>query len=153
MAAIEDSPMTPERWINNLVEVANDIADRRHQEARWLAPDALPWEHPYELIDDLDAYALEHFIEAFRQTFSPEQGAVITQFRDDFEGFCSRAPQTLDSLTVLSDPDWEAFRQSAWNFARVFNGHWPRPDSREQAEELLRLWTQAYAAKSKQAHP
>jgi hypothetical protein len=39
----EIPPMTPERWIANLIDAANDIANKDIQESRWLAPDAYAW--------------------------------------------------------------------------------------------------------------
>lgn len=34
----EIPPITPERWLSNLVEAMSEIADTEHQEGSWLAP-------------------------------------------------------------------------------------------------------------------
>lgn len=58
-------PITPQRWLMNLLEVAAEIADKNKQEERWLAPDAKAWEHPEELINTVEDCVLDGFIEAF----------------------------------------------------------------------------------------
>lgn len=60
----------PDRWINNLLDAAKAIADRKYQESRWLDPDAFAWESPDEAINALDDSVLNGFIEQFSESFS-----------------------------------------------------------------------------------
>src|SRR5579875_3420777 len=149
MTASNISPITPQRWLSNLLEVAGAIADRRMQEERWRAGTWNIWEHPDELINTVDDYVLDGFIEAFASTFTPEQEAVIRQFREEFEGFCTAAPESLDPRAVLVDPKWAMVRKRADAFVAAFKDHWPDPSSKEEADRLLEVWMRAYAEKSK----
>ena len=58
--------MTPQMWIGNLLEAAQDIADREKQERRWRAPDRYVWECPDELINVVfDDCAFDLFLEKY----------------------------------------------------------------------------------------
>lgn len=149
MATPKSSPMTPQRWISNLLEVAETIADRRMQEERWRNGTWNIWEHPEELINTVDDYVLDGFIEAFTSTFKPEQEIAVRQFQDELEGFCSAMPQSLNPIEVLDDPRWELVRRSANGFIAAFKGCWPEAASLEEANRLLDEWMKAYAEKSK----
>jgi hypothetical protein len=119
-------PMTPERWIANLVEAAADIADKEHQELRWLAPDAYAWERPEELINVLfDDCAFELFVEEYASTFSEEQRQTALGLRDEMISYCAATPSYLDPVEVLADPRWESIRQKAAAFVAAFKEKWP----------------------------
>lgn len=148
MAASDISPITPQRWISNLLDVAEAIADRRMQEDRWRSGTWNTWEHPDELINTVDDYVLDGFIEAFASTFTPDQEIAIRRFQNEFEKFCSETPQSLNPAEVLVDPRWELLRQRADTFIAAFKGRWPDDDSKEKANRLLQEWMQAYAGKS-----
>ncbi|MFZ0664056.1 MAG: hypothetical protein WAM66_15310 [Acidobacteriaceae bacterium] len=149
MADSSNSPITPRRWISNLLEVADDIANRRMQEDRWRAGTWNIWEHPEEPINTVDDHVLNGFIEAFESTFTPDQEIASHQFQDELDGFCSASPQSLNPAEVLDDPQWELVRLRADAFISAFKDRWPEPASKEEADRLLREWMQAYAEKSK----
>lgn len=119
------SQIPPERWIGNLIEVASEIADRQHQEERWLAPDRHAWERPEELICDIDGYVLNGFIEKFSATFSEDQRSAALEFRDELSDFCDNTPDNLDPATVLADTRWDVVRQKATAFVKAFKDRWP----------------------------
>ncbi|MGB6160746.1 MAG: hypothetical protein WBH45_20810, partial [Acidobacteriaceae bacterium] len=73
MSPADIPPLTPERWIDNLLGAIGDLADKHHQEERWSAPDAYAWENPNELICCVDDCDFELFLTEFAPTFSPEQ--------------------------------------------------------------------------------
>src|SRR5580692_5898888 len=95
-------PMTVERWLSNLLEIAAAIADKQEQERRWLAPDAYAWERPEELINTLfDGYVFEGFIEEYLATFSTEQCQAALSLRDELNRYCDDKPQQrLDPAKV-----------------------------------------------------
>jgi hypothetical protein len=120
------TPQIPaERWIGNLLEAAQMIADKEYQESRWLAPDALPWETPDELINTLDDCVFEGFIEQFLDSFSVIQAEAATRFRDEVNQYCKVTPQHLEPAMVLADPRWEKVREEASAFIQAFQGKWP----------------------------
>ena len=126
--------MTPELWIANLVEAATDIADKQHQEIRWLAPDAYAWERPEELINVLvDDCVFEGFLNEYASTFSEEQRGAAFALRDELNRFCDATPPSLDPVQVLVDQRWESIRQRATTFIQAFKGKWPMhsPDGNE----------------------
>ncbi len=149
MAVSNSSPMTPQRWISNLLEAAEAIANKQMQEDRWRAGTWNLWEHPDELINTVDDYVLDGFVEAFASTFTPVQEIAIHQFQDEFTRFCSATPQLLNPAEVLVDPQWELLRQRTDTFIAAFKGCWPDDVSKEEANRLLQEWMQAYAEKSK----
>jgi hypothetical protein len=113
-------------WIANLVEVAEDIANRQHQELRWMAPDAHAWERPEELINVLfDDSVFEGFLEEYSSTFSAEQRRIAFKLRDDINRYCGTTLIKLDPQEVLADPRWETIRQEAAAFVAAFKGKWP----------------------------
>ena len=59
MAATDIAPMTPERWLSNILDALDQIADKERQERRWLASDAYAWECPEELINTVDDVVFE----------------------------------------------------------------------------------------------
>jgi hypothetical protein len=113
------------RWISNLVEVTTLIADRAYQEQRWLAPDRYVWERPEDLINDVDAYVLEGFIEEFMPTFSTSQREAAIGFKIALDDFCEKSPNSLDPVAVLNDDRWNTVRQEAAKFVSAFKGKWP----------------------------
>jgi len=125
MSPADIPPLTPERWIDNLLGAIGDLADREHQEERWLAPDACAWENPNELISRVDDCNFELFLTEFAPMFSPEQQEAALNFRGEFDSFCNSTPQVLTAKDVLSDPRWERVRQRAAEFAGAFKGKWP----------------------------
>lgn len=149
MAVPSSSPMTPQRWISNLLEIAEAIADRKIQEERWRTGTWNIWEHPEELINTVGDYVLDSFIEAFANTFTPDQGIAIRRFQDELERFCSATQQSLDPVRVLVDPQWEMVRKRADAFVVAFKDCWPEPTSKSEVDRLLQDWMQAYAEKSK----
>ena len=48
MSRMDIPELSPERWITRLLEAIANIANREHQEKRWLAQDAQAWECPDE---------------------------------------------------------------------------------------------------------
>jgi hypothetical protein len=119
-------PMTPERWISNLLEVAEAIADKEHQERRWRAPDRKPWECPDELINVVfDDCGIDLFLQEYAATFAPEQRTAAFSFRDALNDLCHGTPQILDSAATLTDPRWAIARQKAAEFVGTFKGKWP----------------------------
>jgi hypothetical protein len=121
-------PMTAERWLSNLLEAAADIADKQHQELRWLAPDAYAWERREELINVLfDDCVFEGFIEEYSHTFSKEQSRTAFDLRDELNGYSDATPQWLDPAEVLADPRWESIRQKAIAFVAAFKDKWSEP--------------------------
>jgi hypothetical protein len=133
----------PERWISNLLEVATLIADRKMQEEKWAAGTWNIWEHPDEMINTLDAYVLDGFIEAFPSIFSPGQESAARRLLDELNKFCASAPVHLDPAKLLFDPSWERFRQSADEFIREFSRRWPAPGTEGQARKLVDDWMRA----------
>ncbi len=126
--------MTPERWIANLVEAANEIANREKQERRWLAPGALAWENPAELICSLyDDCAFERFLDEYGSTFSEEQCKSAFELKDEMNRFNEAMPQWLKAGEVLADPRWESIGRKAAAFVEAFNGKWPIGSSQTNA--------------------
>jgi hypothetical protein len=115
----------PDRWINNLLDAARAIADKKYQESRWLDPDAFVWESPDEAINALDDSVLNGFIEQFSESFSAEQAKAVTDFRDEVGRYCKSTPQHLDPTMVLADPRWDVVRNKASAFLQAFAGKWP----------------------------
>lgn len=121
-------PQIPaERWIGNLLEAAELIANREYQKTRWLAADAYAWETPDEAINTLDDYVLDGFIEQFADSLSPAQLNAVTAFRDEVDRYCRSTPQHLEPVKVLADPAWEIVRQKASDFVGAFKEQWPPP--------------------------
>jgi hypothetical protein len=126
MTACEDiTPITPERWLKNLLDVLGQIADSERQERRWLAPDAYAWECPDELICTVDDAVFEGFLERYALTFSDEQREAAFGFRDAFTNYCDSTPQHLDPAETLADPRWDFVRQKAAAFILAFSYKWP----------------------------
>jgi hypothetical protein len=144
-------PITPERWISNLLEVAMSIADRRMQEDKWAAGTWNIWEHPDEMVNTVDAYVLDGFIEAFPTILSPEQKSSAQRFRDDVNHFCASSADTLVPAELLSDPNWERVRQSAADFVQAYAGKWPEPGSEDRARELVAVWMDTVAKRNAKA--
>jgi hypothetical protein len=120
------SPMTPERWISNLLEAATDIADKKRQELRWTAPDRYAWERPEEVINVLlDDSVFEGFLEKYASSFSDQQRQAAFQLRDAMNKYCDDTPTWLEPSEVLADARWEAIRQDAAEFIVAFKGKWP----------------------------
>jgi hypothetical protein len=122
-------PQIPaERWVGNLLEAAELIADRELQETRWLAADAYAWETPDEAINSLGDFVLDGFVEQFADSFSPAQFVAVTAFRDEVDRYCRSTPRSLDPADVLADPAWGVVRQKASEFVCAFKGKWwPSP--------------------------
>lgn len=126
MTTREDIPqITPERWLNNLLDVLGQIADRERQERRWLAPDAYASECPGQLICTVDDGVFEGFLERYAPTFSDEQREAAFAFRDAFNNFCDSTPQRLDTAETLAAPRWDFVRQKASAFILAFSNKWP----------------------------
>jgi hypothetical protein len=123
----EVPPITPQRWVANLLQAVADIADRENQERRWLAPDAQAWECPGELINVnvVDDCVFDGFIEKYASTFSDEQQKTAAQFKDELTHYCAMTPQHLEPADVLADPKWERVRQKAGAFLVAFRDKWP----------------------------
>jgi hypothetical protein len=120
------SQIPRERWIANLVDVAQDIANKEHQEHRWLALDRYAWEGPSELIcAAFDDYVIEGFIEEFSPAFSEAQRSAALGFRDELNDYYDHTRQNLDPAVVLADPRWEGVRQRAVAFVAAFRDKWP----------------------------
>jgi hypothetical protein len=127
-------PFTPERWLANLIEAADQIADKEHQEGRWTAPDALAWENPAELICSLyDDCAFERFLDEYDSTFSEEQRKSAFELKDEMNCFNEATPQWLKAAEVLADPRWESIRRKAAAFSEAFKGRWPIGSSQTSA--------------------
>jgi hypothetical protein len=122
--------ITPERWLANLLNVASRIADKGHQERRWLAPDAFAWENPGELINVLSDCVFDDFITQYERTFTGEQRAAALGFRDAVNCFGEATPQRLDPVEVLADVRWAAVRQQAAAFVAAFKDNWPESSAR-----------------------
>jgi hypothetical protein len=144
-------PITPERWISNLLEVSKLIADRRMQEDKWAAGTWSIWEHPDEMVNTVDDYVLDGFIEAFPAILSPEQKTSAQRLLDEVNHFCASSPDTLEPAELLSDPNWERVRQSAAKFVTAFSGRWPAPGTEARARELVDEWMRAYAKRNAMA--
>ena len=141
-------PITPERWISNLLEAAGAIANKTLQEERWATCTWNIWEHPDELINTVDACVLDGFIEAFASTFNTEQSAAIQEFSKELDKFCIESPKSLDPTQVLADPKWAIVRQQAATFVQAFQNRWPRPGSEDDANQLLQIWMKTFPRKS-----
>jgi hypothetical protein len=126
--AMKESQIPAERWIENLLWAAEQIADRGFQETRWLAPDAKAWESPDEAINSLDHFVLDGFAEQFADSLSPAQIKAVIEFRDEVDRYCGSTPRHLEPLNVLADPAWEVVRQRASEFVHAFKGKWPTPN-------------------------
>lgn len=140
-------PLTPERWISNLLEAAGAIANKTMQEERWATGTWNIWEHPDELINTVDAYVLDGFIEAFASTFNTEQNATIQEFSKEFDKFCVESPKSLDPTQVRADPQWAILRQRAAIFIQAFQGRWPELVSEDEANQLLQIWMKTFPRK------
>jgi hypothetical protein len=125
MSRIDIPELTPERWIANLLEAISNIANREHQEERWLAQDAQAWECPDELINVLDDCVFDGFVEKYAPTFSDEQQKAAFEFKDDLTRYCAMTPQHLESAKVLADPRWDGVRRKAEAFVAAFRDKWP----------------------------
>jgi hypothetical protein len=129
MTATDIAPITPERWLSNILDALGQIADKERQERRWLASDAYAWECPEELINSVDDVVFEGFLERFTPTFSKEQQEAAFGFRDALNEYCERTPQHLDRAETLADPGWDFVRQKAAAFVAAFSQKWPSSDS------------------------
>src|SRR4051794_14586102 len=109
-------PITPELWIENLLEAIGMVADRDHQESRWLAEDALAWEKPEELINVIDDCVFDGFLEKYDPSFSEDQRSAALSFRDYLSYFCDSTLGSLDPAQVLKDPKWAELRRRAAAF-------------------------------------
>jgi hypothetical protein len=138
-------PITPERWVSNLLEIATSIADRRMQEDKWAAGTWNIWEHPDEMVNTVDDHVLDGFIEAFPTILSPEQELSAQRFRDEVDSFCKSSADTLEPAELLSNPNWERVRRSADEFIKQFAGRWPPPGKEDRARELVDEWMRAVA--------
>ena len=114
-----------QRWINNLLEAADAIANKQDQQSRWLAADRAAWESPDEAINTLDDYVLDGFVEEFSASFSVDQAKAVTEFRDEVDRFCKATPRHLDPAMVLTDARWDTVRNRATAFLGAFRGKWP----------------------------
>jgi len=123
--AMKDPQISAELWIENLLWAAEQIADRKFQESRWLAADRYAWESPNEAINTLDDFVLDGFIEQFAESFSPPQAVAVIAFRDEVDRFCKASPKDLEATQVLADPGWQAVRSKACAFVKAFKGRWP----------------------------
>jgi hypothetical protein len=124
MSSKDISPITPQLWLVNILEVVEAIADRENQERRWLASDAYAWERPEELINCLDDVVFDGFIKDFAQTFSEPQRQAAIGFQSAVDDFCSTTPQWLDPAETLADPRWWSIRRKAEQFIEAFQGKW-----------------------------
>jgi len=129
MTAEEVPPMTPERWLANILDVTAQIADRERQERRWLAPDVYAWECPDELICSLDDVVFDGFLERYTPTFSAEQREAALGFRDALNQYCDITPHHLDPGKTLADPRWDFVRRKAAALVAAFSKKWPPSDS------------------------
>jgi hypothetical protein len=119
-------PITSERWLSNLLGIWSEIADREHQESRWLSPDAYAWEKPTELINVLmDDCLFDVFLKEYDATFSEEQRTAANGFRDELTRYCETTSELLEPAQVLADPRWEAIRQMAATLVAAFRDKWP----------------------------
>jgi hypothetical protein len=118
-------PQIPaERWVENLPEAAELIANREYQETQWLSPDAVAWETLDEAINTLDDCVLDGFIEQFAESFSPDQAKAVLEFRDELDRYCSATPpQDFEAKGLLADPAWEIVRSRASGFIQAFEGN------------------------------
>jgi hypothetical protein len=144
-------PITPERWIANLLEVATSIANRKMQIEKWGAGTWNIWEHPDEMICRTDDSVLDGFIEAFPSIFSAEQESAVRGFRDEVDHFCVSPSATLEAAELLSDPNWEQLRQSADEFIKAFTGKWPPAGAADRARELVAEWMDIVAKRNAKA--
>jgi hypothetical protein len=127
---VKEPQIPAERWIKNLLEAANTIADKKYQETRWLALDGFAWESPDEAINTLDDCVLDGFIEQFAQSFSEQQAKAVTEFRDEVDRYCKVTPPLLVVELVLIDPRWEGFATRRQRFSKHFGADGPqRPAS------------------------
>jgi hypothetical protein len=124
MTSKDIPPITPERWLSNILEVLGQIADRERQESRWLAADAFAWERPEELINTVDDVVFEGFLENYTPTFSGEQREAAFGFRDALNNYCELTPQNLNPGETLADPRWDFVRQKASAFIAAFSKKW-----------------------------
>lgn len=118
-------PITPEHWLASLIEVFDQIADKEHQERRWLAPDAYAWECPEELINCVDDVVFDGFVEQFAATFSQEQRRAAFDLKNELKAYCDATPRRRKAAEVLSDERWDAIRQRAAEFIKAFRDKWP----------------------------
>jgi hypothetical protein len=135
----------PEQWISNLLEIATSIADRKMQEEKWAAGTWNIWEHPDEMINTVDVYLLNDFIDAFPSILSSEQKSAARRFRDEVDSFCASSADTLEPAELLLNPNWERVRQSADEFIQQFAGSWPPPGKEDRARELVDEWMRTVA--------
>jgi hypothetical protein len=118
-------PMTPERWLANLLEVSREISNQEKQESRWTAPDRYAWESPDEMLCWLfDDCVFELFLEQYVHTFSPKQTEAIFAFRDAMNRWNEANPGVTDPVKALHDPDWTIARSTARSFDLAFSGEW-----------------------------
>ncbi len=120
-------PLTPQLWIAYLLDAVGNIADKEHQEQRWLAPDARAWERPEELICVIDDCVFDGFLRDYFSTFTPDQKIAAVEFQDEFSHYCEVTPGELNPSEVLADPRWEKVRQKASAFVSAFRDKWPIP--------------------------
>jgi len=110
-------PLTPQRWLRSLVEMAAEVADKESQEKRWLAPDRHAWEHPDELVNQLfDDGQIDLFLEQHSSLLNDEQRFTAIAFRNTFGEYADSTPAFEDPSTVLADPKWEGVRRKAAAF-------------------------------------
>jgi hypothetical protein len=126
MSPADIPPLTPERWLANLLEVAGRLSDKAYQERRWLAPDRHAWECPDEPLNELDDCCLDLFADQFSRTFSNEQAQAISRFQKGINQPSSSSLWDLPVQEILIDPRWEAIRESARGFIASFRDKWPQ---------------------------
>ena len=111
-----------ELWLANLVNDARALADKQHQEKRWSAPDAKPWENPGELLCAVfDDHLLNEFIAEHSPSFSAQQLEAATTFKSALVRHRALSPKKLIAEDVLVDPEWQLVRHAAARFVAVFD--------------------------------
>ena len=114
------SMMSREQWLNSILDVARETADRRFQEEAWLSgrpSTSSPSEIYNQLFDD---YSFDLFFEAYSEGFSPSQLSSWTEFKLELETFENKFPEFPNERIVFEDPDWQRVRQAATQFVAAF---------------------------------
>lgn len=112
--------MSFEQWLNSILDVARETADRKFQEEAWLSgrpSTSSPSEIYNQLFDD---YTFDLFFEKYSKTFTVEEMTAWSEFKDELEKYLPKIQASVGEREVFDDPEWQKVRQAAAGFVVAF---------------------------------
>lgn len=108
--------MGKEEWIQGLLSVAAEFADKNFQERVWLrgeGPEISSWEEAMcRFFDDYDVDSLlEKYAKELNLTTT--QHSQLSALRDELNKFGKRVGDSPTAEDVLNDPNWTKIRSLA----------------------------------------